>query len=127
MEHGPASGFWWVIPFANMFMPLLCMRELRHLSRKRRHVFQVGVPFGPVLWSMHAGMVVGIALQVLLYLRYKNTAPMWEDGQIDSTTLLIEILFYSAWLVYFVLLTCVTVGNLRQQHQLLRDECAHSG
>lgn len=124
MEHGPASGFWWVIPIANLFMPLLCMRELRHLSRKRRHVPQVGMPFGPVLWSMQAGLVVGIALKVLLHLRYKNAAPMWENGQMDATTLLIEVLFYAAWLVYFVLLTNLAVGNLRQQHQLLRDECA---
>ena len=121
MEHGPASGFWWVIPIANLFMPLLCMRELRHLSRKRRHIPQVGVPFGHVLWSMHAGMVIGIAVKLLLYLRYKSTAPMWEYGQIDATNLLIELLLYAAGLVFLVLLTCVVVGNLSHQRQLLRE------
>lgn len=58
------SGLWWFVPIANLFKPLLCLRDMRHLSRARRDYVDFQVPCGPLLITMEALIVVRVPISI---------------------------------------------------------------
>ncbi len=107
MKHGPASFFWWITPIANIFMPMFCLRELRHLSRKRRDRVVIGVPFGALLWFFQGSAVLGVVARFM-----ERAAP--ESHGVLLFYCLVAVSFSSS-------LVIIVTTNLIQQVRLYRN------
>jgi len=64
LEHGRGSGFWWITPIANLFMPFHCLRELRWASRTQRTKLETEGGAGVVIWLIQATIVYNIIVTV---------------------------------------------------------------
>ncbi|MFO1485038.1 MAG: GYF domain-containing protein [Verrucomicrobiaceae bacterium] len=117
LRHGPASGFWWITPIANLFMPFFCLRELRHLSRKRRDLPQEGPPFGPLLWTLE--ILIGLGLVGSVCKAWLIMRTMHADDQ-DIFAQWFNLLASFQGIMLSIVLLMVVIGNLFQQVRLYR-------
>lgn len=62
VRRGWASGIWWFIPGADLFMPLLCLRELRYLIQKPRERPDPQASFGKTLIVLEALLILDFLL-----------------------------------------------------------------
>ena len=117
MQYGPASGIWWIIPGAHLFMPLFCLRELRHLSRRRREVAQKGLVFGPLLWTLEGIIILGL-LMVLLH----AWLTMWikPAGAQFHLIAWLNILIAVQSIASCVVLLVLVADNFQQQIRLFK-------
>lgn len=118
LVHGPASGLWWLLPLANLVMPFLCLRELRHLTRRQRHRQQIGIPFGPLLWVFEINLVVSMLLNWVLNRRDRAMDGLSESLILDSTTMTLSLIASLAGAVFCFTMLAIVTGNLRQQVRL---------
>ncbi|MDI1312662.1 GYF domain-containing protein [Prosthecobacter sp.] len=59
-----ASGLWWLVPIASFFKPLLCLRDMRYLSRTRRDVPHPQASFGLLLITLEAFILLCFSINV---------------------------------------------------------------
>ncbi len=119
MHHGPASGLWWITPFANLVMPFFCLRELRYLSRRRRDNPQYGIPFGPVLWALEILIVWNVIARFLF--RPHTLPESYGHSQSTSIPLWMEFIDSFVGLSFTTLLLVIIIGNLRLQIRLYQN------
>ncbi|WP_395750790.1 GYF domain-containing protein [Prosthecobacter sp.] len=114
IRRSNASGLWWFVPIASLFMPLFCLRDLRHYSRKRRDVINVHVPFGPLLIIMETLILIHVPL---------NLIGAKEPSPTDSSGHLTPLELVSEWAIIILAVTMLTIviRNFLQQRNL----CAH--
>jgi len=113
VRRSRASGLWWFVPVANLFMPLRCLRDMRHLSRKRREIPNLHAPFGPLL----------ITLEVLILIRFPigtieglsaRSRPMEELGNVTAMQVVLDF----AIMGFSCTLLMVVIANFLQQKRL---------
>lgn len=117
VEHGRGSGFWWIAPVANLFMPFQCLRELRWASRQKRTAPESGISAGLVLWMIQAVIILKVisAIADKLVLAAGNA----EDS--TSTLATVANLGINLFgLSLGVLLTVFVIRNLIHQIRLYR-------
>lgn len=123
VRRSAASGLWWIVPIATMFMPLFCLRDLRYLSRKRRDFPHSHPSFGPLLVWFEILLLIDIPLNVasailrLRMARSREFEPEQEPSSIQS--LLEQASDFQSILFSLVVLTIV-ISNFRQQKELFR-------
>lgn len=120
MRHGPASGLWWIVPLANLVMPALCLREMRHLSRKRRDTFQHGLPFGPLIWSLLILVVVMLLSRVCSSLVAAPSHVFAVLAEPTTAQICSQLLREGVVFGFCTIMTCVIATNLIQQIRLYR-------
>ena len=64
LEHGRGSGFWWITPVANLFMPFHCLRELHWASRKQRTTLETVANAGLVAWLIQTTIILNVICSV---------------------------------------------------------------
>ncbi|WP_395739677.1 GYF domain-containing protein [Prosthecobacter sp.] len=114
IRRSNASGLWWFVPIASLFMPLLCLRDLRHYSRKRRDVINVHVPFGPLLIVMETLILIHVPLNLIAT---KDSSPVDASGHLTP----LELVSIWALIVMAVTMLTIVIRNFLQQRNL----CAH--
>jgi len=62
LQHGRGSGFWWITPVANLFMPFQCLRELRWASRKQRGILEIRMSAGVLVWLIQASIIFNVLI-----------------------------------------------------------------
>jgi hypothetical protein len=122
IEHGRASGFWWITPVANLFMPFFCLRELRWASRKQRKSWEVGITAGALIW-----LIVGVFVLRLLAAVFQSIVEVARSANTEvtneSTTTLANatnLAFNFFGLCLSILLTVFVLRNLVHQIRLYR-------
>lgn len=108
------SGLWWFVPFANLAMPLLCLRDMRYLSRVKRDFLHSHASFGPLLITFEVLLLLRLPMAVITSLNahsYKDRLP--SGGQVF--VLLFNSLSLFALAFAFIL---IVVTNFRQQRRL---------
>lgn len=108
------SGLWWIVPFANLAMPLLCLRDMRYLSRQKRDFLNSHASFGPLLITFEVLLLLRMPMAVLtsVIVRYD------KDG-IPSGGQVFMLLFNGLCLFAFAtVLMLIVVTNFRQQRRL---------
>ncbi|MBX7208207.1 MAG: GYF domain-containing protein [Verrucomicrobiaceae bacterium] len=118
LHHGPASGFWWFAPFANLVMPFFCLRELRFLSRRQREMPQSGVPFGTLLWCVEGSLLAVVCGRLFAAIEHvqQRTHAVRFDPSVES----IKCWFAVAEVAFCVLLATFIIHNLARQVRLHR-------
>lgn len=117
IKHGRRSGFWWITPVANLFMPFQCLRELRWASRQKRTTSESGIPAGVVLWLIQAVIILKVFAAIADKLVL--AAGTAEDSTLSLATVVnLAINFFG--LCLGVLLTAFVLRNLIHQIRLYR-------
>lgn len=108
------SGLWWFAPFANLVMPLLCLRDMRYLSRLKRDFLHSNVSFGPLLITFEVLLLLRMPMTLMtsLFLRSNVDAPP-SGGQVF-------ILFIDglSLFAFAAVLMAIVATNFRQQRRL---------
>ncbi len=122
IEHGRGSGFWWITPVANLFMPFHCLRELRWASQKRRVASENNIQAGVVTWMLQAVIILNtlatIADKLVLV-----ASSVEADTQEESTSTLataINLTSNFCGVALAGLLTVFILRNLIHQIRLYR-------
>jgi hypothetical protein len=111
VRRSRASGLWWIIPIANLFLPLLCLREMRYLSRKRREVINPHASFGPLLITLETLILIRFPIHVLAALSHRTQT----SAEFVAATLLVSIFTIIA---FATILLIIVIANFRQQKRL---------
>jgi hypothetical protein len=105
------SGLWWLVPIASLFMPMLCLRDMRHLSRRRRDVLNLHVPFGPLLITMETLIVLRIPISIM---EGTNVSPHGEGG----SHMVLDLVSNFAIIALAATLLAFVIRNFLQQRTL---------
>lgn len=123
IEHGRGSGFWWITPVANLFMPFICLRELRWASKQLRKDREVGFTTGVVIWMILIVFILRICAAIadaLIKVAKTTNTGITEEG---TTTLsnVANLAFHFFGLTLSLLLIVFVLRNLIQQIRLYRE------
>ncbi len=122
IEHGRGSGFWWITPVANLFMPFHCLRELRWASRQKRTAPESGIPAGVVIWMIQALIILKVFATIadkLIKVASTASAGIAEESTSTLATVVnLAINFFG--LSLGALLTVFVLRNLIHQIRLYR-------
>ncbi|MDB6003110.1 MAG: hypothetical protein JWR15_97 [Prosthecobacter sp.] len=122
LDHGRGSGFWWITPVANLFMPFHCLRELRWVSQKRRTAAETDISAGVVTWTIQAVIVLNILTAVadkLVLVASSVNASSQEEGT-SSLPTVINFVSNFGGVSLAGLLTVFILRNLIHQIRLYR-------
>ena len=108
------SGLWWFVPFANLAMPLLCMRDMRYLSRLKRDFLSAGSSFGPLLIAFEVLLLLRLPMTVLTSLSVRS----YKDGLPSGGQVFMLLLNTLSLFAFIVALMLIVVTNFRQQRRL---------
>lgn len=117
IKHGRRSGFWWITPFANLFMPFQCLRELRWASRQKRTASDSGISAGALLWMVQAVIIFKILAAIADKL-VRGAGTAVDDDSLIPTVVNLAINFFG--LTLGLLLTVFVLRNLVHQIRLYR-------
>jgi|GEM_PF-1666572 len=112
--HSRASCLWWFVPIANLFMPLICLRDLRTFSRARRDCLKQHAPFGPLLITMEILMLLQLPMYAL------SSVSLWtiKVAHVSSYQLGMVFLRDSLGIALSISIALVVVTNFLQQRRL---------
>lgn len=122
IQHGRGSGFWWITPVANLFMPFHCLRELRWFSRKRRDVHESGIPAGVVVWLIQAVIILNIIVTFAdkLVAAVTSAKPDAVDEAMSTVSTSLNLVSNLGGVAQVLLLTVFVLHNLIHQIRLYR-------
>jgi len=112
--YSRASGFWWIVPVANFFMPLLCLRDLRTFSRARRECLKQHAPFGALLITMEILLLLRLPVIVLSAMSLRAFKAAHISGYQISTLLLQDALS----IAFSASIALIVFSNFLQQQRL---------
>jgi len=112
--HSRAAGLWWFVPIANMFMPLITLRDLRTFSRARRDCLKQHAPFGPLLITMEILMLLQLPMYAL------SSVSLWtiKSTQISNYQVGVVLLRDILGIALSISIALVVITNFRQQRRL---------
>lgn len=117
VTHGRGSGFWWITPVASLFMPFVCLREMRWLSRERRRAPKAVAPAGVLAWLIQIMLIINIVSTVAGTL---TTAAMAKDETLSTLDTAVNLCVNAGGLLLMSLLIVFILRNLIQQVLLYR-------
>jgi hypothetical protein len=130
LQHGRGSGFWWITPVANLFMPFQCLRELRWASREQRGIQETHIPAGVLVWLIQASIIFNVLITVSDKLvTVANSASVNNADTFSSNiTTGLNLASNLGGMAQSCLLTIYVLHNLIHQIRLYREcppEAAH--
>ncbi len=122
IQHGRGSGFWWITPVANLFMPFQCLRELRWASQKKRSAPESGISAGVVAWLIQGVIIFNVVVAVADKLVEVASSATPEGVEVTTSTLSTALNLASnlGGLAQACLLTVFVLRNLIHQIRLFR-------
>ncbi len=122
LQHGRGSGFWWITPVANLFMPFHCLRELHWASRQQRAKTDRKISAGILAWLILAGTITNVLLNmgdrlVAVLASTSGAAEFSETSPLARSINLASNLF---GFIVASLLGCFILRNLIHQVRLCR-------
>lgn len=115
VRRGRASGLWYCVPIANLFMPFLCLRDLRYFSRKRRDFPDPHASFGMLLVAFEI-LTVGSLLVNMLMAMFSARSPAPGDG--IPLPAVGGLLNSGCAIALGIVSLAIVIGNFRQQRAL---------
>ena len=112
--HSRASCLWWFVPIANLFMPLISLRDLRTFSRARRDCLKQHAPFGPLLITMEILLLLQLPIYAL------SAVSLWTIKVTHVSNYQVGLVFLrdSLGIALSISIALVVVTNFRQQRRL---------
>lgn len=122
LQHGRSSGFWWITPVANLFMPFQCLRELRWASQKKRSKPESDISAGVVAWLIQGSIIFNVLIAIADKLVEAANSAASDGAEVATSTLATALNLTSnlGGLVQSCLLTLFVLRNLIQQIRLFR-------
>lgn len=122
IEHGRGSGFWWITPVANLFMPFHCLRELRWASLKRRVPSETEISAGVLTWMIQAVIIIKIfaAIADRLVLVTSTAASGTAEESTSTLATLTNLITNCCGVALAGLLIVYVLRNLIHQIRLYR-------
>lgn len=121
LQHGRGSGFWWLTPVANFFMPFQCLKEMRWFSRARRRPPDQAASAGWHVWLIEAALLGKIVTYFLLQMANRAVqpdSPATDPGYMIANT--VNFLANATGLAFSLLLATFIIRNLIHQVLLYR-------
>ncbi len=121
-QHGRRSGFWWITPVANLFMPFQCLRELRWASQKKRSTPESDISAGVLAWLIQGVIIFNILVAIAdkLVVAASSATPDAEEATTTTISTAINLASNLGSLVLAGLLTVFVLRNLIHQIRLYR-------
>lgn len=122
IQHGRGSGFWWITPVANLFMPFQCLREMRWASQKKRSAPESDISAGVVAWLIQAMIIFNVLVTIADKLvEVANTAtPGGEEATTSTLSTALNLASNLGGFTQACLITVFVVRNLIHQIRLFR-------
>lgn len=84
VSRGWSSCIWWLVPIADLFMPLRCLRDLRYLIEKPREKPDPRAPFGKTLVILESLLITDFLIDVVTLLVEEFSESPDEAGISDE-------------------------------------------
>ena len=112
--HSRAAGLWWFVPIANLFMPLISLRDMRTFSRARRDCLKQHAPFGPLLITMEILLLLQLPVYAL------SSVSLWTNKVAHASSYQVGMVFLrdSLGIALSISIALVVVTNFLQQRRL---------
>jgi hypothetical protein len=112
--HSRAAGLWWFVPIANLFMPLISLRDMRTFSRARRDCLKQHAPFGPLLITMEILLLLQLPMYAL------SSVSLWtiKVAHVSSYQVGMVFLRDSLGIALSISIALVVLTNFLQQRRL---------
>lgn len=124
VKHSQWSGFWWITPFANLFMPFICLYEMQDISRYFSTRRRIGSPSGALLWSIEITLILSILIKLVALIIKDFSAeitPLASSADSQRTLLIISALDDISTAAFVAAIGYFILTNLRQQIRLYRE------
>lgn len=117
MRRNLACGLWWLVPIAHLFKPLMCLRDMRYLSRTRRDVPDPQASFGPLLLTMEALILIPLFSRLLTLLTPETALPSGFSHSAAPSTVM-QIVDDAGMIAFATVMLLIVISNFLQQRRL---------
>jgi hypothetical protein len=123
VNFSAGAAWYWIVPGANLLLPLQAIRETWHLSRNPKglnHSSRGTDPLLMVWWGAFIATVLGCTAKLLLEKEFSVSKEFTRIEYLRGPKAMLAALQSATWIIHLVLFICIIIVIYRRQSNQLK-------